>query len=87
MKMKGRLVSFDVESLFTNVPIDKSVQVIRGLLRNDSSLEERTAMDADRVAELVEVCPSSTHFCFQHKFYQQKEVAAMGSSVSANSGC
>ena len=55
-----RLVSFDVESLFTKVPVDQSVEVIRNLLRNDDTLEERTAMDADRIVELLELCPSST---------------------------
>ena len=77
-----RLVSFDVESLFTNVPVDESVEVIRNLLRNDNTLEEKTAMDADRIAELLELCLRSTYFCFQDKFYQQKEGATMGSPVS-----
>ena len=65
------------------MPINGSVQVIHNLLKNDTTLEERTAMDADRIAELVEVCLRSTYFCFQDKFYQQKESAAMGSPVSA----
>ena len=56
---------------------------IQNLLRNDDILEERTTMDADRIAKLLELCLRSTYFCFQDKFYQQKEGAEMGSLVSA----
>jgi hypothetical protein len=34
------LISFDVVSLFTNVPVDKALQVIRNKLHNDDSLAE-----------------------------------------------
>ena len=77
------LVSFDVVSLFTNVPIDESVQVIHQMLKEDDTLEERSVMDADRIAELLEVCLRSTYFRYHGDFYQQKEGAAMGSPVSA----
>ena len=42
------LVSFDVVSLFTNVPIGEAVDVIRELLRNDEDLVTRT-MSPDRI--------------------------------------
>ncbi len=35
------MVSFDVSSLFTNVPIDEAVSVIRDKLQNDESLDEK----------------------------------------------
>ena len=38
------LVSFDVSSLFTNVPIDEVVQVIRDRLRRDETLVNRTTL-------------------------------------------
>ena len=44
------LVSFDVFSLFTNVPIGEAVQVIQAKLREDDSLAERTALSPDGVA-------------------------------------
>ena len=77
------LVSFDVSSLFTNVPIDEAVQVIRDRLRRDETLVSRTTLSPDRVAELLETCLKSTYFCYGGEFYEQREGAAMGSPVSA----
>ncbi len=34
------MVSFDVSSLFTNVPMDEAVSVIRDKLQNDENLDE-----------------------------------------------
>ena len=63
------LVSFDVSSLFTNVPIDEAVQVIRDRLRGDETLVNRTTLSSDKVAELLEVCLKSTYFCYGGEFY------------------
>jgi hypothetical protein len=40
------LVSFDVVSLFTNVPVDAAVEVISNKLHNDDTLAERSALQA-----------------------------------------
>ena len=77
------LVSFDVSSLFTNVPIGEAVQVIQAKLREDDSLAERTPLSPDRVAELLDMCLRSTYFSYGGEFYEQREGAAMGSPVSA----
>ena len=58
------MVSFDVSSLFTNVPIDEAVQVICDRLRRDETLVNRTTLSPDRVAELLETCLKSTYFCY-----------------------
>ena len=50
------LVSFDVASLFTNVPIYETVRVICGSLLEDETLGDRTSLSSDRVAELLDVC-------------------------------
>ena len=38
------MVSFDIESLFTNVPIDAAVQAALQKLDNDPSLADRTTL-------------------------------------------
>ena len=77
------LVSFDVSSLFTNVPVDEAVRVIRDRLRQDEALADRTTLSTDRVADLLEMCLKSTYFSYGGEFFEQREGAAMGSSVSA----
>ena len=77
------MVSFDVSSLFTNVPIKEAVDVIRDRLEGDESLGDRTPLSPGRVAELLQLCLRSTYFSFNGEFHEQKEGAAMGSPVSA----
>ena len=75
------IVSFDISSLFTNVPIVEAVDIIRDRLKEDDSLEYRTPLSHQRVAELLELCLRSTYFSFNGEFYKQREGAAMGSPV------
>ena len=77
------LVSFDVSSLFTNVPVGEAVSIIRERLKEDGTLGDRTTLLPERIADLLEMCLRSTYFSFGGNFYEQKEGAAMGSPVSA----
>jgi hypothetical protein len=76
------LISFDVVSLFTNVPIDEALQVISKELRNYGTLAEPSVLQAEAIMELLEVCLKTTYFQVDDKFFQQKDGIAMGSSLS-----
>jgi hypothetical protein len=54
------LVSFDVVSVFTNVPVDEALQAIRNELYNDVTLTERSVLKVEAVMELLEVCLITT---------------------------
>ena len=43
------LVSFDVSSLFTNVPVDETIFVIHERLREDKTLGDRTILSQNRL--------------------------------------
>ena len=43
------MVSFDVESLFTNVPVDQALMIIHEKLVHDDTLQDRTALTPDHV--------------------------------------
>ena len=54
------IVSFDVESLFTNVPIDAAVQATLLKFENDSSLVDCTTLTPPQIADLLNFVLRST---------------------------
>ena len=76
------LSSYDVSALFTSVPIDPALNIIKDLLDKDTTLKERTVMEVGDIILLLEFCLKNTYFSFQGQFYEQVEGAAMGSPVS-----
>ena len=76
------LSSYDVSALFTSVPIDPALNIIKDLLDKDTTLKERTVMEVGDIILLLEFCLKNTYFSFQGQFYEQFEGAAMGSPVS-----
>ena len=76
------LSSYDVSALFTSVPIDPALNIIKDLLDKDTTLKERTVMEVGDIILLLEFCLKNTYFSFQGQFYEHVEGAAMGSPVS-----
>ena len=75
-------VSHDVVSLFTNTPVDKTMEIIRQKLKNDKTLRLRTRLSVDDLMELVEFILTTTYFTCKGNIYQQKKGVAMGSPLS-----
>ena len=76
------LSSYDVLALFTLVPVDPVLNIIRDLLDKDQTLKERTVLAVNDILLLLEFCLKNTYFSFQDQFYEQVEGVAMGSPVS-----
>ena len=76
------LSSYDVSALFTSVPIDPALNIIKDLLDKDTTLKERTVMEDWDIILLLEFCLKNTYLSFQGQFYEQVEGAALGSPVS-----
>jgi hypothetical protein len=62
------LVNFDV-SLFTNVPLEEVLQVIKNRLNMDPSLPEHSPLQVEDIMELLNICLTTTYFQFEDKFY------------------
>ena len=77
------MVSFDVESLFTNVPIEGAVQTTLRKLENDSDLSNHTNLTPTQIADLLNFVLRSTYFKYNGSIYEQEDGAAMGRPVSA----
>ncbi|XP_072141640.1 uncharacterized protein [Dermacentor andersoni] len=54
------LVSFDVTSLFTSIPVDLAVATCKEALEADSGLPGRTPFDVPELGELLRFCLSNT---------------------------
>ena len=72
------LSSYDVSALFTSVPIDPALNIIKDLLDKDTTLKERTIMEVGDIILLLEFCLKNTYFSFQVQFYEQVEGVANG---------
>ena len=76
------LSSYDVSALFSSVPIDPALKIIKDLLVKDPNLKDRTVIGIDDIILLLEFCLKNTYFSIQGWFFQQVEGVAMGSPVS-----
>ena len=77
------LVSFDVVSLFTKIPVNLAVKVAEERLREDASLGQRTSLPVEDIIHLLSFCLKTTQFTYNGTYYQQVFGTAMGSPVSA----
>ena len=76
------MVSFDVESLFTNVPIDAAVQAAPQKIENDPCLADRTTLMSAQIADPLTFVLRSTYFQYNGFICEQKDGATLGSPVS-----
>jgi len=77
------MVSFDVVSLFTKVPIQLPLNIAKQRLQSDPNLSQRTGMSTSGLIKGLEICLNSTNFTFRGKHYKQVFGTAMGSPVSS----
>ena len=64
--------SHDVVSLFTSVPVEEAIQVVKSRLQADTDLKNRTLLQVDDIIELLQFVMTTTYFQFRGKIYQQK---------------
>ena len=64
------------------MPIDPAINIIRRKLELDLELHLRTSMSVVQIISLLEFCLKTTYVQFKGRFYEQLQVAAMGSTIS-----
>ena len=65
-------------ALFTSVPVDPTLKVIKGILEKDPTLKERTVLPIEDITLLLEFYLKNLYFSFQDQFYEQVKGVAMG---------
>ena len=76
------LYSYDITALFTSVPVDAALNIIKDLLKQHTTLCDRTVLSVQKIIELLGFFLHNTYFSFQNKFYEQVEGVVIGSTVS-----
>ena len=73
------LISFDVTSLFTNVPLDYTISIILKWIYDQRELE--TKILRKEMKDLLLLCTKNLHFFYDNKLYSQKDGVAIGSPL------
>ena len=76
---KKFLVSYNVTSLFTNIPLQETIDVAINLIFNPNPNLNITKKE---LKKLFLFAKSQTHFIFNRKFYSQIDGIAMGSPLA-----
>ena len=78
----NQMVSLNVVGLFTKVPTDETLAVVRDKLTADPLLEKRTCIPIANLMEMLTFCVETTYFGMGFVIYRQEEELAMGSPLS-----
>ena len=73
------MVSFDVSNLFTNVPLDFTINLILKKVYEQKLV--KTKLKKSELKELLEICTKEMHFTLDDKVYQQTDGVCMGSPL------
>ena len=77
------MVSFDVTSLYTNIPIIDTLNIIKDYVHSDDQFARKTAIPQDKFLDLVNLVLTTTWYTFNSQFYQQTDGVAMGGPASS----
>ena len=79
LTFNGKLISLDVESLFTKVPVSETIDFLRRKLP-DCNLD--IPIDLNRFIDLIELCVTDNVFEYDNDYYRQNYGMSMGSPLS-----
>ena len=69
------MVSFDIVSLLTNVPLDETIEII--IKRIYDKTEINTDIPNKEIRKLLYLCTKNAHFTLNNKTYIQLDVIIM----------
>ena len=72
------MATFDVKSLFANIPLDETIDIINKCFYNTSRFHGFTVQ---QFTNLPTMTLKNCHFLFDGKLYHQKDCVAMGSPL------
>ena len=79
-----QMVSFDVKALFTNVPLEYTIDLV--LKRIYENHEFSMSITGNKMREIFRLCTKNVHFIFGDVVYLQTDRVSMGSPLRASIG-
>ena len=79
-KRNAFMCSFDVKSLFTNVPIDETIKICLDTLYRSKDITP-PCIDESLLKKLLQKCTVGVEFSFNNLMYRQVDGVAMGSPL------
>ena len=79
LNFNGKMLSLDVDSLFTKVPVQETIEFLK---RKLPSLNLNLPIPCEVFIDLIELCVTDDLFECQGEFYQQKYGMSMGNPLS-----
>ena len=76
------IMSYDVKALFTSVPVDPSISLVKHKLHPEPTLPQRTNMSIQQIVTLLEFYLKNTYVLLQGNYCEQVHGAAIGSPIS-----
>ena len=73
---KHKVISFDVKALFTNVPLDFTINVILRRIYDNSEID--TNISKKEMKDLLMLCTKNVHFSFNGDIYIQCDGITIG---------
>ena len=74
-----KMISFDVVSLFTNVPVKETIDIIIRKVYNEKLV--KTKIKRENMRELLVLCTTEVPFTFNNEMYMQVDGVMMGSPL------
>ena len=66
-----KMVSFDVKSLLTNAPLEKTIDITLQKIYDHEEI--KTQIARPEMKELLTLCTKNVHFTFDNQVYQQND--------------
>ena len=76
------MVSFDVTSLYTNILVIDTLNIIKDYINNDDQFTRKTALPQDKFFNLANLVLTTTWHTFNSQFYQETDGVAMGGPIT-----
>jgi len=74
--------SLDVVGMFPNIPVKKTLSIVKEELHNDENLKSRTKWEVEDISKLLEISIETYFKTLDGKIYFQKDGLPIGKSIS-----